>query len=562
MIVMNIKKLIAEHINMTAEFSDTDFEALISESISNDKGDYSLPCFVFSKALHKSPQAIAESLLTQITNDGLFDKVEVVGGYVNFFLNKEYVSKNILTRFDISELTLNDGDSRLVLIDYCSPNVAKALHIGHLKTTIIGESLARLFTQCGYRVKRVNFLGDYGTPFGKIIGGLLKWGSFEEVKARGIDALQDYYIRFCKEEADDEALQQYARDIFQKIEQKDAEIYPIYQYIVEIALDSAKEMFSTLGVSFDDYRGEMYYNQYVPKIIDELKQKGLLVQSQDAQIVDLNDYDLSTAVMLKNDGTTLYLTRDISAVVSRYQEYKFDKILYVTDVAQVLHFKQLSKIIELMGYPFSKDIEHVPYGRYSLPDGKISSRKGKQAVLVDLIDYIKQKATEVIKGRSFTIERPDAVVEKVARAVLNYSVLKVERTKDCVFDTERAFSFDGETAPYMLYTYTRLASILRKYTEESVSADFSCFDNDAFELVKYINDFTATMRIALEKRDSSILAKRIMDMCKAFNKFYTTNKVLDGNANTTSAKIQLVRALRDTLKVGFNLICIDTLEEM
>ncbi len=562
MIVMNIKKLIAEHINKTAEFSDTDFEALISESISNDKGDYSLPCFVFSKALHKSPQAIAESLLTQITNDGLFDKVEVVGGYVNFFLNKEYVSKNILTRFDISELTLNDGDSRLVLIDYCSPNVAKALHIGHLKTTIIGESLARLFTQCGYRVKRVNFLGDYGTPFGKIIGGLLKWGSFEEVKARGIDALQDYYIRFCKEEADDEALQQYARDIFQKIEQKDAEIYPIYQYIVEIALDSAKEMFSTLGVSFDDYRGEMYYNQYVPKIIDELKQKGLLVQSQDAQIVDLNDYDLSTAVMLKNDGTTLYLTRDISAVVSRYQEYKFDKILYVTDVAQVLHFKQLSKIIELMGYPFSKDIEHVPYGRYSLPDGKISSRKGKQAVLVDLIDYIKQKATEVIKGRSFTIERPDAVVEKVARAVLNYSVLKVERTKDCVFDTERAFSFDGETAPYMLYTYTRLASILRKYTDESVSADFSCFDNDAFELVKYINDFTATMRIALEKRDSSILAKRIMDMCKAFNKFYTTNKVLDGNANTTSAKIQLVRALRDTLKVGFNLICIDTLEEM
>ena len=559
---MNIKKLIAEHINKTAEFSDTDFEALISESISNDKGDYSLPCFVFSKALHKSPQAIAESLLTQITNDGLFDKVEVVGGYVNFFLNKEYVSKNILTRFDISELTLNDGDSRLVLIDYCSPNVAKALHIGHLKTTIIGESLARLFTQCGYIVKRVNFLGDYGTPFGKIIGGLLKWGSFEEVKARGIDALQDYYIRFCKEEADDEALQQYARDIFQKIEQKDAEIYPIYQYIVEIALDSAKEMFSTLGVSFDDYRGEMYYNQYVPKIIDELKQKGLLVQSQDAQIVDLNDYDLSTAVMLKNDGTTLYLTRDISAVVSRYQEYKFDKILYVTDVAQVLHFKQLSKIIELMGYPFSKDIEHVPYGRYSLPDGKISSRKGKQAVLVDLIDYIKQKATEVIKGRSFTIERPDAVVEKVARAVLNYSVLKVERTKDCVFDTERAFSFDGETAPYMLYTYTRLASILRKYTDESVSADFSCFDNDAFELVKYVNDFTATMRIALEKRDSSILAKRIMDMCKAFNKFYTTNKVLDGNANTTSAKIQLVRALRDTLKVGFNLICIDTLEEM
>ena len=557
---MNIKKIIADSI--TDKFDGINYEDLIIESISEDKGDYCLPCFSLSKLLRKNPNQIAQELEASVKCDTFIEKVEIVNGYLNFFLNKEILSEEIIEKFKPENLNLNDGNNKIVTIDYGSPNLAKYLHIGHLKTTIIGECLARLFTQCGYQVKRLNYIGDYGTPFGKIIGGMKMWGSIDDVKKRGNDALQEYYVKFNQEEVNNPELSQYARDIFKKIEEKDSDIYPIYEMIIDIALKDAKNMFDILGVHFDDYRGEMYYSQFVPKVLDELREKKLLITSEDAQIVDLSDVNLPPAVILKNDGTSLYITRDISAVISRFNEYKFDKMIYVTDIAQILHFKQLIKIIEKMGYEFYQLMEHVPYGRFSLPDGKISSRKGKQAILVDLLEFALNKAKDIIKDRKFEIENPNDVANKVARAILNFSVLRVERIKDCIFDTEKSFSFDGETAPYMQYTYTRLESILRKYEDIECKADYSCFNEEAFALVKAINDFTAYIRLALEKRDASIMCKRIMDMCKTFNKMYTTCKILDGNNNTSKAKVNLVRALRDCLKVGFYLICIDTLQEM
>ena len=557
---MNIKKIIADSI--TDKFDGVNYEDLIIESISEDKGDYCLPCFSLSKLLRKNPNQIAQELAASVKCDTFIEKVEIVNGYLNFFLNKEILSEEIIEKFKPENMNLNDGNNKIVTIDYGSPNLAKYLHIGHLKTTIIGECLARLFTQCGYQVKRLNYIGDYGTPFGKIIGGMKMWGSIDDVKKRGNDALQEYYVKFNQEEVNNPELSQYARDIYKKIEEKDSDIYPIYEMIIDIALKDAKNMFDILGVHFDDYRGEMYYSQFVPKVLDELREKKLLITSEDAQIVDLSDVNLPPAVILKNDGTSLYITRDISAVISRFNEYKFDKMIYVTDIAQILHFKQLIKIIEKMGYEFYQLMEHVPYGRFSLPDGKISSRKGKQAILVDLLEFALNRAKDIIKDRKFEIENPNDVANKVARAVLNFSVLRVERIKDCIFDTEKSFSFDGETAPYMQYTYTRLESILRKYEDVECKADYSCFNEEAFALVKAINDFTAYIRLALEKRDASIMCKRIMDMCKTFNKMYTTCKILDGNNNTSKAKVNLVRALRDCLKVGFYLICIDTLQEM
>lgn len=557
---MNIKKIIADSI--ADKFDGINYEDLIIESISEDKGDYCLPCFSLSKLLRKNPNQIAQELAASVKCDTFIEKVEIVNGYLNFFLNKEILSEEIIEKFKPENLNLNDGNNKIVTIDYGSPNLAKYLHIGHLKTTIIGECLARLFTQCGYQVKRLNYIGDYGTPFGKIIGGMKIWGSIDDVKKRGNDALQEYYVKFNQEEVNNPELSQYARDIFKKIEEKDSDIYPIYEMIIDIALKDAKNMFDILGVHFDDYRGEMFYSQFVPKVLDELREKKLLITSEDAQIVDLSDVNLPPAVILKNDGTSLYITRDISAVISRFNEYKFDKMIYVTDIAQILHFKQLIKIIEKMGYEFYQLMEHVPYGRFSLPDGKISSRKGKQAILVDLLEFALNRAKDIIKDRKFEIENPNDVANKVARAVLNFSVLRVERIKDCIFDTEKSFSFDGETAPYMQYTYTRLESIIRKYEDIECKADYSCFNEEAFALVKAINDFTAYIRLALEKRDASIMCKRIMDMCKTFNKMYTTCKILDGNNNTSKAKVNLVRALRDCLKVGFYLICIDTLQEM
>ena len=557
---MNIKKCIVDSINF--DFSEVDVESLIIESISADKGDYSLPCFAFAKVLKDNPMNIANKIKDSVKLDGIVEKCEVVAGYLNFFLNKQFVAKQILENFNINNFKSNEGDGKVVCIDYCSPNLAKYLHIGHLKSLIEGESISRLFEQFGYTVKRLNFTGDYGTPFGKIIGGMLRWGSIEDVKARGNDALQEYYVKFNAEEAEKPELTQVARDIFKKIEEKDSEIYPLYKFIIEIAQVEEKKMFEILGVEFDDHRGEMYYNDLVFEAVKLLENKKLLVDSEGAKIVRLKEYDLTDAVIIKSDGTTIYITRDISAAIDRYNDYKFDKMIYVTDVAQVLHFKQLFKVLELAGFDFASDLEHMPYGRFSLPEGKISSRRGKQAVLLDLMDYTLNKAKEVVKDRNFNIEKPEDVVKKVARAVLNFNVLKVERNKDCVFDAEKAFSFEGETAPYMLYTYTRLESILRKYEDIDVVADYSCLNSEAFDLIKSINDFNSVLKLSLTKRDTSLIVKRVMEMCKAFNKFYTTTKVLDGVDSTTKAKIELVKALKDTLSVGFNLICIDTLKEM
>lgn len=553
---MDIKSIVSKNINYN--LPNVDLEDYLTPSASLDKGDVSLPCFAFAKILHTSPIQIANDIAATVSCGKEIERVECVNGYVNFFLNSSFVADEILTDFSIKK---QKPKNQLVLIDYASPNLAKFLHIGHLKTAIIGESLARMFEFCGYNIKRLNFYGDFGTPFGKIIGGLIKWGSLAEIEARGNDALQEYYIKFNQAEENNPELTQYARDIFKKIEQKDEEIYPIYQKIIQIAIKETTEMFNFLGLKFDDYRGEMYFSQFAPQVLDVLNKNHLLTVSEGAKIVDLSAYNLGVALVEKSDGTSNYASHDLAAAIIRYADYKFDKLLYVTDVAQSLHFAQVFKTLELCGFEYAQNMEHVPYGRFSLPDGKISSRRGKQAVLIDLIEYVQNKAQEVIASRTFNIEKPEDVVAKVARAVLNFSVLKVERTKDCVFDVEKAFSFDGETAPYMQYTFTRLESILRKHTTPA-TPDYSCFNREAFNLVMQINNFTTVVESALNKRDSSLICNYLMDLCKAFNKFYVNTRVLDGNENTTQAKINLVKALRATLEIGFNLICIDSLKEM
>lgn len=562
--IMNFKQIIANSINF--EIENVNFADNICESASLDKGDFCLPCFPFAKTLHDSPINIAKKISENITPNPIIEKVELLNGYINFFLNKNLVAQNLLDNFNAKDFKTSEGKGKVVLIDYGSPNLAKFLHIGHLKTIVIGECLARLFEQCGYTVKRLNFIGDYGTPFGKIIGGLLEWGSVEEIEEKGNEALQSYYVKYNQMEAQDPSYTDKAREIFKKIEDRDEKIFPIYQKVIEIGLKDAKEIFNELGVTFDDYRGEMHYNQFVPELIKLLEKKHLLKTSEGAKIVEFED-GMSPALIVKSDGTTLYTTRDLTAAIDRYKEYKFDKILYVTAVEQVLHFQQVFKILEMAGLKFAKDMEHVPYGRFSLPEGKISSRLGKQAALKDLLQDVLNRANDVIKNRTFNIENPNDVANKVARGVLNYNVLKVERTKDCVFDMEKAFSFEGETAPYMQYTYTRLESIIRKYNETDTSKtkvkpDYSCINAEAMTLIKWINDFGTTIKLALNKRDASIISNKLMDMCKTFNKFYTNTKVIDGNDATTKAKINLVKALKDTLAIGFNLICIDTLKEM
>lgn len=559
---MNIKEQIVKNINFNFKELNINVEDLIIESISADKGDYSLPCFAFAKMLKNNPMIIANQIKESVLVGGLIEKVEVVAGYVNFFLNKEAVAKSIIENFSKDNFKYNEGEQKVVCIDYCSVNLAKYMHIGHIKNSFLGESLARLFENAGYKVVRINYIGDYGTPYGKIIAGLNLYGSEEDVEKRGIDALQEYYVKFNAAEAEDENLQQLARDISKKIEDRDKIIYPIYEKVIEIARKEAERLLDMLGIYFDSWKGEASYAEDINKVVDFLQEKGLLSVSQGATIVDLSDYDMPPCLIRRSDGASIYASRDIAAAIDRYENYKFDKCLYLTAVEQKLHFAQFFKVLQLADVPFSSGLEHIAYGRFSLPDGKISSRRGKQAILVDLLDYVLSKANDVIKDRSFTIENPNDVANKVAKSILAFNALNIERHKDAIFDIERAFSFEGETAPYMQYTYTRLESILRKFEETNAEADYSCLNQEAFEIVKAINNFKSVIKSSLDKRDPSLILKRVMELCKMFNKFYTTSKVLDGNESTTKAKINLVKMLKDTLSVGFKLICIETLKEM
>ncbi len=557
---MNIKNVIANAINYKVD--GVNLEDLIIESVSVDKGDYCLPCFSFAKILKANPMSIATEIANSVALGGIIEKCEVVAGYVNFFLNKEEVSKSIIENFSSENFKYKEGNNKTVCIDYCSVNLAKYMHIGHIKNSFLGESLARLFENAGYKVIRINYVGDYGTPYGKIIAGMNMWGNEQEVEERGIDALQDYYVKFNAAEAENPELSQVARDIFKKIEEKDKDIYPIYQKVLKIAIKEAERLLDILGIKFDSWKGEASYADELDNVVKFLESKNLLKLSEGATVVDLSDYDMPPCLIKRSDGASLYATRDLAAAIDRYNTYKFDKCLYLTAVEQKLHFAQFFKVLELADMPFAKGLEHIAYGRFSLPEGKISSRRGKQAILVDLLDYVLNKANDVIKDRTFTIEEPKNVAYKVAKAVLAFNALNIERHKDAIFDIEKAFSFEGETAPYMQYTYTRLESILRKYTDVNVEEDYSCFNQEAFEILKAINEFDSVVKNSLDKRDPSLILKRLMELCKLFNKFYTTTKVLDGNDNTTKAKVQLIKVLKDTLKVGFNLICIDTLEEM
>ncbi len=561
---MNIKQIIVDCLPKDYDNLDN----LVTESIDYTKGDYCLPCFALSKILHKSPMMIAEEINGKINKSEFIEKTEIVAGYINFYLDKAKISQlvieEILNGGDQAFLS-NVGNGKTVCIDYSSVNLAKYMHIGHLKNTIIGESLARICEAVGYKVVRINYIGDYGTPFGKIISAYRLWGSKEDVDKRGIDALQDLYVKFNQEAEKDSKLDDMAREEFKKIEQKQEDTYSLYKWIIAIAIKEAERLLNILGVKFDSWRGESYYSEKLGDVISMLESKGLVKESQGALIVDLEKFDMPPCLVRRSDGASLYATRDIAAAIDRYNNYHFDEMFYVTGHEQMLHFKQLFKVLELAGYDFAKNLENIHYGLFSLPNGKISSRKGKQATLSDLMQLANEKAQEVIKDRQFSIENPDEVARKVARAVLNFATIKVEVGKDCIFDVDKAFSFDGETAPYMQYSYTRIESILRKFdaTKTVGIPDYAVLNNqDAFELLKTVNGVKDCIVLAYTKRDPSIVVKRAMDICKLLNKFYTTTKVLDGQPCEVVAKINLLKSTKLALAQLFHLMCIDTLQEM
>ena len=528
-------------------------------------GDYAFPCFKLSKALHKSPMMIADALAANIHADFL-GKVESVKGYLNFFIDRAtYAEKVISLALAQGENygADNSGAGRTVVLDYSSINIAKRFHIGHLSTTMIGNSLYRLHKFFGWRAVGVNHLGDWGTQFGKMIAAYKRWGDHDTVASGGVDEMVKLYVRFNQEAEQDPALNDEGRMWFKKIEDGDPEALEIFNWFKSVTLEDAERVYDLLGVTFDSYAGESFYNDKMQPVIDELKEKNLLIEDKGAQIVDLRDYGMPPALILRSDGATLYITRDLAAAKYRKDTYNFDKSLYVVAYQQDLHFRQLFKVLELMGYEWYKDCEHVAFGMVSFGGESLSTREGHVVYLGDLLHEAIGKARAIIDEKSPDLENKDEVARQVGIGAVVFFDLYNNRIKDIDFTWERALNFDGETGPYVQYTHARACSVLRKAGAVDDAPDFAALsDPYSQDVVRLIEQFPDILKSAVNRSEPSMVTRFCVDLAQAFNKFYYENKVMVDEPGIRAARLRLTDAVRQTLKVALYLIGVEAPERM
>ena len=571
---MDMKQIIAGRIADAAQASFencaltvADVTAMLETPPDKKLGDYALPCFRLSKTLRKAPQMIASALAEKMSGEEI-DRVEVVGGYMNIFVSRGSLAEGIVKavlahpgRWGSSEV----GKGKTVCLDYSSINIAKRFHIGHLSTTMIGHSLKRIYDFNGYTTVGINHLGDWGTQFGKMICAYKKWGNREEVEAGGVQAMVDLYVRFHAEAEKDPSLEDEGRAWFKKIEDGDPEAMEIFSWFKEVTLKDTQRVYDLLGVSFDSYNGEAFYNDKMGPVVDELREKGLLVESQGAQVVQLEEYGMPPALVLRSDGATLYITRDLAAAFYRHNTYHFDKCLYVVAYQQNLHFKQLFKILELMGHDWYKCMEHVSFGMVSYEGRALSTREGYVVYLEDLLNKAIEKAREIIEEKSPNLPNKDEVARQVGVGAVVYFDLHNERIKDIDFRWERALSFEGETGPYVQYTHARCCSVLRKaQAYADVEPDYSVLcDDEALDVLMLISRFPEVVRKAMDQNEPSLITRHTTSLAQAYNKYYFEHRIMEENDPAGSAaRVNLTDAVRDVIKTGLYLIGVEAPERM
>ena len=530
-----------------------------------EMGDYAFPCFRLSKTLRKSPAQIADLLAAKIRADYL-SRVEAVKGYLNFFIDRAtYAEKVVEAVLEAGEAYGGDnsGAGKTVVLDYSSINIAKRFHIGHLSTTMIGNALYKIYEFLGYKCVGINHLGDWGTQFGKMIAAYKRWGDRETVMRGGVDEMVKLYVRFNTEAKDNEALNDEGRAWFKKIEDGDPEALEIFSWFKEVTLQDAARVYEMLNVQFDSYAGESFYNDKMQPVIDELREKGLLVEDQGAQIVKLDDYGMPPAIFLRSDGATLYMTRDLAAAKYRHDTYHFDKSLYVVAYQQDLHFKQLFKVMELLGWDWAKGCEHVNFGMVSFEGQTLSTREGRIVYLEDLLKQAVEKAGSIIDEKSPNLPDKEEVARKIGIGAVIFFALYNGRIKDIDFWWDRALNFDGETGPYVMYTHARCASVLRKAGETDAEPDYAALsDPEAQAVVKLIESFPDTVRLAAERNEPSLVTRFSVELSKAFNKFYYERRILDDDPGARAARLSLTRAAKQTVKTALGLIGIEAPERM
>lgn len=537
--------------------------SLIALPPASNMGDYALPCFKFAKILRKSPQMIAEELKNSFVTDDVISEVSAVNGYLNFKINKQKLA------FEVLENVLKAGDSygsstggagKTVCIDYSSVNIAKPFHIGHLSTTVIGGALYKIFKFSGYNVVGINHLGDYGTQFGKLISAYKRWGDKADVERRGIHAINELYVRF-NEEATGE-MEAEAREYFRKIEDGDKEANELFEWFKKLTLDYVKEIYEKLNIRFDSYAGERFYTDKMQPVVDELKEKGLLKESEGAQIVDLEPYGMPPCLILRSDGASLYATRDLAAAIYRKNTYDFYKCLYVVAYQQNLHFKQVFKVLELMGKPWAKDLVHVAYGMVSLEDGAMSTRKGKVVWLEDVIEKCVQKAYSVINDKNPALENKEEIAKTVGLGAVIFGALYNSKIKDVTFSYDKVLSFEGETSVYVQYTCARANSVLLKSGTALKPVENYAPNAQEAEVIKSLAAFPGEVAEAVEKYEPSVVARYAVDLAQKYNKFYIDCKILTAEGEAKNFRLALTKAVLQTLKNALALLGIGVPEKM
>lgn len=561
---MDYKRYISEKLKIEGMSAD-EIYGLIALPPTSDMGDYALPCFKLAKILRKSPVAIAETLKENFPIDEVISEVSAVNGYLNFKVDKTSLTRQVLDRiFSEGDAygASDEGKGKTICIDYSSINIAKPFHIGHLSTTVLGGALYRIFNFLGYKAIGINHLGDYGTQFGKLISAYKRWGDRDTVEKGGIRALNELYVRFHREaeahpEYDDEA-----RAYFKKIEQGDSECLELFHWFKELTLKDVQKIYDLLDIRFDSYAGESFYSDKMQPVVDELREKGLLVESRGAQVVDLEAYGMPPCIILKSDGSSLYATRDMAAAIYRKNTYNFYKCLYVVAYQQNLHFKQFFKVLELMGKEWAKDLVHVAYGMVSLEEGTMSTRKGNVVFLEDVIRKCIEKAYTIVDEKNPELENKREVAEKVGVGAVIFGALYNNKIKDIVFSYDKVLSFEGETSVYVQYTCARANSVLQKggipEHREVIQPEAS-----EFELVKALAAFPETVKDAAEKYEPSYIARLAVDIAQKFNKFYIDCKILAAeDEKKKNFRLSLTAACLQTLKNAFSLLGIGIPEKM
>ena len=528
-------------------------------------GDLARPCFKLSKAMRRSPVQIATGL-AEVIKDECIDRVENLNGYLNFYLNNDYLGENVVKTI----LAEGDrygshsfGEGKTVVLDYSSPNVAKPFHIGHLGSTMIGHSLKKLHEFAGYDCVGINYLGDWGTQFGKMIVAYKKWGDRDEVEAGGVDKLVELYVKFHSEAETNKALEDEARAEFHKLELGDEENTALWKWFIEVSLKEYNKTYGLLGVEFDSYKGESFYSDKMPAQVQKLRDLGLLKIDDGASLVPLEEYGMPPCLILKRDGSTLYPTRDIAAAVYRKETYNFDKAIYVTAAAQCLHFQQWFKVVDLMGYDWADKLVHVPYGMVSLNGEKLATRTGNVILLKDLLAMAIEKVSEIMEQKNPDIENKQAIAESVGVGAIVFYYLSNNRMKDINFVLEDALSFEGNTGPYVQYTYARACSILSRGEAPDDTKPLTITDEAESVLCKVLARFPEKVLDAIRDYEPSVITRYILDVAAAFNRFYHNCKILNAESEEVkNTRLVLTLASKIVLGNAFELICLKKEEKI